>query len=73
MHRHKGAPDRPIQPRLTREHLSNRYSYWSASGDTTGLSALSPTDIIASWGSNYPAASGKQSEIYATNVTATLP
>ena len=42
-------------------------------GDTTGLSALSPTDIVASWGSDYPAASGKQAEIYAANVTATLP
>jgi hypothetical protein len=42
-------------------------------GDTTGLSALSPTDIIASWGSDYPAASGNKAEIYAANVAATLP
>ena len=42
-------------------------------GDTTGLSALSPTDIVASWGSDYPDLSGKQAEIYATNIAATLP
>jgi hypothetical protein len=42
-------------------------------GDTTGLSALSPTDIVASWGSDYPAVSGKQDEIYAANITASLP
>jgi hypothetical protein len=42
-------------------------------GDTTGLSVLSPTDIVASWGSDYPAASGKQAEIYTANVAATLP
>jgi hypothetical protein len=42
-------------------------------GDTTGLSTLSPTDIVASWGSDYPAVSGKQDEIYAANVGATLP
>jgi BNR/Asp-box repeat len=42
-------------------------------GDTTGLSTLSPTDIIASWGSDYPTASGKQAEIYAANVAAALP
>jgi hypothetical protein len=41
-------------------------------GDTTGLSTLSPTDIVASWGSDYPAVSGKQSEIYAAPVTAHL-
>jgi hypothetical protein len=42
-------------------------------GDTTGLSALSPTDIVASWGSDYPDLSGKQAEIYAANIAATLP
>ena len=42
-------------------------------GDTTGLSALSRTDIVASWGSDYPDLSGKQAEIYAANITATLP
>jgi hypothetical protein len=42
-------------------------------GDTTGLSTLSPADIVASWGSDYPATSGKQAEIYAANVSATLP
>ena len=42
-------------------------------GDTTGLSALSPTDIVASWGSDYPAVSGKQDEIYAATITASLP
>ncbi|HEX6524659.1 MAG TPA: sialidase family protein [Streptosporangiaceae bacterium] len=42
-------------------------------GDTTGLSALSPTDIVASWGSDYTDVSGKQAEIYAANVAASLP
>jgi hypothetical protein len=38
-------------------------------GDTTGLSTLSPTDVVASWGSDYPDMSGNQSEVYAANVT----
>jgi hypothetical protein len=42
-------------------------------GDTTGLSALSPTDVVASWGSDYPGVSGNQDEIYAANIAATLP
>ena len=42
-------------------------------GDTTGLSTLSPTDIVASWGSDYPGLSGKRAEIYAANVATTLP
>jgi hypothetical protein len=42
-------------------------------GDTTGLSALSPTDVVASWGSDYPGISGNQDEIYAANIAATLP
>ena len=42
-------------------------------GDTTGLSALSPTDIVASWGSDYPARSGNKAEIYAASITAGLP
>ncbi len=42
-------------------------------GDTTGLSVLSPTDVVASWGSDYPDVSGKQAEIYAASVAATLP
>jgi hypothetical protein len=42
-------------------------------GDTTGLSTLSPTDVVASWGSDYTDVSGKQDEIYAANITATLP
>ena len=29
-------------------------------GDTTGLSALTPTDIVASWGSDYADVSGNQ-------------
>ena len=51
-------------------------SYGSSSvwpGDTTGLSALSPTDVVASWGSDYPDVSGNQDEIYAANITAILP
>ena len=54
--------------------ISTRYgdrAVWP--GDTTGLSALSPTDIVASWGSDYPALSGNKAEIYAANITATLP
>ena len=42
-------------------------------GDTTGLSVLSPTDVVAGWGSDYTDVSGNQSEIYAANITATLP
>jgi len=42
-------------------------------GDTTGLSVLSPTDVVAGWGSDYPDVSGNQSEIYAANIAATLP
>jgi len=42
-------------------------------GDTTGLSTLSPTDVVASWGSDYPDLSGNQAEIYAANIAATLP
>ncbi len=42
-------------------------------GDTTGLSVLSPTDVVASWGSDYTGVSGKLDEIYAANVAATLP
>jgi len=42
-------------------------------GDTTGLSMLSPTDVVTSWGSDYPSVSGNQAEIFAANVAATLP
>ncbi len=42
-------------------------------GDTTGLSALSPTDVVAGWGSDYTDVSGKQAEIYAANIATTLP
>jgi hypothetical protein len=42
-------------------------------GDTTGLSVLSPTDVVASWGSDYPDVSGNQAEIYAADVAVTLP
>jgi hypothetical protein len=42
-------------------------------GDTTGLSTLSPTDVVASWGSDYPDQSGKQAEIYAANIATVLP
>jgi hypothetical protein len=42
-------------------------------GDTTGLSALSPTDVVASWGSDYPGVSGNRDEIYAANIAAALP
>jgi BNR/Asp-box repeat len=39
-------------------------------GDTTGLSTLSPGEVVASWGSDYPAVSGKEAEIYAAKVAA---
>jgi hypothetical protein len=42
-------------------------------GDTTGLSMLSPTDMVASWGSDYADVSGNQAEIYTANIGATLP
>ena len=42
-------------------------------GDTTGLSAISPTDVVASWGSDYPDVSGNQAEIYAANIAVSLP
>jgi hypothetical protein len=42
-------------------------------GDTTGLSTISPTEVVASWGSDYPDVSGNQAEIYAANVRPTLP
>ena len=42
-------------------------------GDTTGLSVLTPTDVVASWGSDYTNLSGNQAEIYAANIAATLP
>jgi hypothetical protein len=54
--------------------ISTRYgssAVWP--GDTTGLSALSPTDVVASWGSDYTDASGNQAEIYAASIAATLP
>ena len=56
------------------EQISARYGsseVWP--GDTTGLSALSPAHVIASWGSNYPDISGDRAEIYAASVAATLP
>ena len=39
-------------------------------GDTTGLSTLTPTDIVASWGSDYPGLSGNKAEIYAASFNA---
>jgi BNR/Asp-box repeat len=42
-------------------------------GDTTGLSTLSPTDVVASWGSDYPDVSGNHAEIYAADVAVALP
>ncbi len=42
-------------------------------GDTTALSALSPTDVVASWGSDYTDVSGKLAEFCAASVAATLP
>jgi len=42
-------------------------------GDTTGLATISPTEVVASWGSDYPDVSGNQAEIYAANIGPTLP
>jgi hypothetical protein len=42
-------------------------------GDTTGLSVITPADVVASWGSDYSDVSGNQAEIYAANIAATLP
>ena len=36
-------------------------------GDTTGISALSPTQLVLSWGSATPA-SAKKSDIFVSNV-----
>jgi hypothetical protein len=56
------------------EQVSTGYgdsSVWP--GDTTGLSTLSPNEVVASWGSDVSALSGKQSEIYAANVGVAVP
>jgi BNR/Asp-box repeat len=56
------------------EQVSTGYgdsSVWP--GDTTGLSTLSPNEVVASWGSDVSALSGKQSEIYAANIGVALP
>jgi hypothetical protein len=37
-------------------------------GDTFGIAALSPTDLILSWGSATPSVGNKKSDIFATNV-----
>jgi hypothetical protein len=39
-------------------------------GDTFGISTLSPTNVLPSWGGRV---NGKQSEIFAASVTASLP
>jgi len=44
---------------------------WPA--DTTGLSALTPTDTMASGGSDYADVSGNRAGIHPANVAATLP
>jgi hypothetical protein len=41
-------------------------------GDTTGISTLSPTELVLSWGSTTPI-SGKKSDIFATNIGVQLP
>jgi hypothetical protein len=41
-------------------------------GDTFGISTLSPTQLVFSWGGKTPA-SGKKSDIYAASVGVTLP
>jgi hypothetical protein len=38
-----------------------------------GAADLLVTDVVASWGSDYPGVSGNQDEIYAANIAATLP
>jgi hypothetical protein len=63
----KGWLSAPAQ--ISRDYGSS--AVWP--GDTTGLSELSPTDVVASWGSDYTDVSGNQAEIYAANIAATLP
>jgi hypothetical protein len=41
-------------------------------GDTFGISTLSPTNVVLSWGSATPS-SGKKSDVFAANVGVTLP
>jgi hypothetical protein len=41
-------------------------------GDTTGISTLSPTTVVVSWGSATPS-TAKKSEIWASTVNVTLP
>jgi len=41
-------------------------------GDTTGISVLSPTQVVLSWGSATPT-TGKKSEIFAADVGVELP
>ena len=41
-------------------------------GDTTGISILSPTELVLSWGSATPS-TGKKSEIFAADVRVQLP
>jgi hypothetical protein len=41
-------------------------------GDTFGISTLSPSQLVLSWGGATPS-SGKKSEISATNVSVKLP
>ena len=41
-------------------------------GDTTGISVLSPTQVVLSWGSATPS-TGKKSEIFAAEVGVQLP
>jgi hypothetical protein len=41
-------------------------------GDTTGISVLSPTQLVLSWGSATPT-TGKKSEIFAADVGVQLP
>jgi hypothetical protein len=42
-------------------------------GDTFGISTLSPTDVVLSWGSATPSVGNKKSDIFATHVTVRLP
>ena len=46
---------------------------WVWPGDTFGISTLSPTDVVLSWGSATPSVGNKKSDIFAAHVHIQLP
>jgi hypothetical protein len=56
------------------QQVSTEYgdkSVWP--GDTFGISTLSPTDVVLSWGSATPSVGNKKSDIFAAHVHVQLP